>query len=187
MPIATPQTELTREEVAQTLEAKYAHIRNVLGGQLEPCTSHDDEKVTGWHRDGYCGSHAEDRGLHIICAIMTKDFLDFSDSRGYNLRQPRPPYFWGLREGDHWCICATRWLEAYQNGKAPKVNLKCTAEGALNIVPLEFLKEYAVDLEAETPVPLDGEGYPCPESLERERTGESEPLEGNVLPPMPEL
>ncbi|CAD7941170.1 unnamed protein product [Amoebophrya sp. A120] len=144
MPIATQKRQPTREEVRRGLADKYRGERNVVGTQLLPCCEHDSQKVSGWHRDGYCGTHANDRGLHVVCAKMTTGFLDFSAARGNNLRDARPPHFWGLQEGDHWCICATRWLEAYKNGKAPQVYLESTAEWALSVIPLEFLQEHAV-------------------------------------------
>jgi uncharacterized protein (DUF2237 family) len=115
--------------------------RNVLGGPLEPCSF---EPNTGFFRDGHCHTCAQDHGSHTVCAVMTAEFLAFSKSRGNDLTTPMPQYdFPGLKPGDHWCLCASRWLEAHEAGKAPKVNLGATNEGALAIVPLQALQEHA--------------------------------------------
>ena len=115
--------------------------RNVLGGPLEPCSF---EPNTGFFRDGHCHTCAQDHGSHTVCAVMTAEFLAFSKSRGNDLSTPMPQYdFPGLKPGDHWCLCAGRWLEAHEAGKAPKVNLEATNEAALAIVPLDALKEHA--------------------------------------------
>ena len=115
--------------------------RNVLGGPLEPCSF---DPTTGFFRDGHCHTCAEDHGSHTVCAVMTAEFLAFSQSRGNDLTTPMPQYeFPGLKPGDQWCLCAGRWLEAYEAGKAPKVNLEATNEAALAIVPLEALQEHA--------------------------------------------
>jgi hypothetical protein len=116
--------------------------RNVLGGALQPCSF---DPATGFFRDGHCHTCAQDHGSHTVCAVMTADFLSFSKSRGNDLSTPMPQYdFPGLKPGDHWCLCAGRWFEAYTAGKAPQVNLKATNEAALSIVPLEALKEHAL-------------------------------------------
>ncbi len=116
---------------------------NVLGTPLQTCSL---DPVTGFYRDGCCNTGPQDRGLHMVCAIMTTEFLEFSKSRGNDLSTPMPHYhFPGLKDGDQWCLCALRWVEAYKNGKAPKVRLKSTHQAMLQIVPLEILKDFAVD------------------------------------------
>ena len=116
--------------------------RNVLGGPLEPCSF---DPNTGFFRDGHCHTCVQDHGSHTVCAVMTAEFLAFSKSRGNDLSTPMPQYeFPGLKPGDQWCLCAGRWLEAYEAGKAPKVNLAATNEAALAIVPLDALQEYAL-------------------------------------------
>ena len=103
--------------------------------------------ITGFFRNGFCHTDEMDRGLHIVCSLMTDDFLRFSKSRGNDLSTPRPEFnFPGLAEGDSWCVCAERWKEAYEQGFAPKVFLKRTHKKAATIIDIEILKEYAVDL-----------------------------------------
>lgn len=115
--------------------------RNVLGEPLEPCSFNPN---TGFFRDGHCHTCAQDHGSHTVCAVMTAEFLAFSKSRGNDLSTPMPQFeFPGLKPGDHWCLCAGRWFEAYEAGKAPKVNLAATNEAAIAIVPLEALQEHA--------------------------------------------
>jgi uncharacterized protein (DUF2237 family) len=115
--------------------------RNVLGGPLQPCSF---DPNTGFFRDGHCHTCAQDHGSHTVCAVMTAEFLAFSKSRGNDLTTPMPQYdFPGLKPGDHWCLCAGRWLEAAEAGKAPQVNLEATHEAALAIVPLEALQLHA--------------------------------------------
>ena len=119
---------------------------NVLGGELEPCKSLKDknETVTGFYRDNCCNTGADDFGLHTVCCIMTKSFLRFSRSVGNDLSTPIPEYnFEGLKEGDHWCLCAARWQEAFEAGKAPKVILKSTNIATISVVKLENLKKYS--------------------------------------------
>jgi uncharacterized protein len=116
--------------------------RNVLGGPLQPCSF---DPNTGFFRDGHCHTCEQDHGSHTVCAVMTAEFLAFSKSRGNDLSTPMPQYdFPGLKPGDHWCLCAARWLEAAEAGKAPQVNLEATHEAALAIVPLEALQEHAI-------------------------------------------
>lgn len=116
--------------------------RNVLGGPLKACGSHP---VTGFFRDGCCNTGPQDRGMHTVCAVMTRDFLAFSMSRGNDLSTPRPEFdFPGLRPGDRWCLCAARWLEAFEAGLAPGVDLAATHLTTLDIVPLEALKAHAL-------------------------------------------
>ena len=118
--------------------------RNVLGGTLALCS---EDPVTGFYRTGCCETGPQDHGVHTVCAVMTDEFLKFSQSRGNDLSTPRPEFgFAGLRAGDRWCLCAARWLEAYQADKAPDVVLAATNIATLRIVPLEVLKSKAIDL-----------------------------------------
>lgn len=117
--------------------------QNVLGGVLQPCS---DTQLTGFCRDGFCRSHEQDLGLHTVCAVMTEDFLNFTVSRGNDLVTPKPEWdFPGLKPGDHWCLCAARWLEAFESGCAPKVKLASTNIATLKVVPLEALTQLAID------------------------------------------
>ena len=118
---------------------------NVLGTTLETCSL---DPVTGWFRDGCCETGPDDRGRHIVCAVVTDDFLAFSLSRGNDLSTPRPEFrFPGLKHGDRWCLCLDRWREAYAAGVAPEVVLEATHQVALERVPLETLQEFAADTE----------------------------------------
>ena len=118
--------------------------RNVLGGPLAVCS---DNPVTGFYRTGCCHTGPDDVGAHTVCAIMTDEFLAFSKARGNDLSTPRPAFsFAGLKAGDRWCLCAARWKEAYDAGKAPRLSLAATHERTLAIVPLAALKAYAIDL-----------------------------------------
>jgi uncharacterized protein (DUF2237 family) len=118
--------------------------RNVLGGPLESCSQ---RPLTGFLRDGCCNTNAQDVGLHTVCVVVTEDFLAFSLARGNDLSTPHPEYdFPGLKPGDRWCLCAARWLEAFEAGMAPRVVLGATNLVTLRVVPLEYLKQYAVDL-----------------------------------------
>lgn len=119
-----------------------AFARNVLGQPLETCSC---EPLTGFWRTGDCFTGPEDLGLHVVCAEMTSEFLKFSRARGNDLSTPNAAYgFSGLKPGDHWCLCAARWLEAAQAGYAPPVNLAATHEAALAVIPLELLRGYAL-------------------------------------------
>jgi uncharacterized protein (DUF2237 family) len=101
--------------------------------------------LTGFFRDGCCRTDENDFGSHTVCAVVTKEFLEFSYQMGNDLITPRPLYrFAGLRPGDRWCLCASRWLEAYHAGKAPMVDLEATNEKALEIIPMEILLQFAV-------------------------------------------
>lgn len=114
---------------------------NVVGGALQPCSS---EPLTGFFRDGCCSTGPEDVGSHTVCAIMTAEFLEFSRLAGNDLSTPRPEWgFEGLRPGDRWCLCALRWLEAYEAGQAPEVVLGATHARALDVVPIEALTSRA--------------------------------------------
>lgn len=116
--------------------------RNVLGGPLESCST---DPLTGFFRDGACNTCAEDQGSHTVCAVMTAEFLAFSKYVGNDLSTPMPQYgFPGLNPGDHWCLCASRFLQAAEEGLAPKVNLAATHERALQIVPLAMLEKNAL-------------------------------------------
>ena len=114
---------------------------NVVGGSLLPCST---APVTGFYRDGCCATGPEDVGSHTVCSIVTADFLEFSALAGNDLTTPRPEWgFPGLSPGDRWCVCASRWLEAHHAGHAPEVVLGATHVGALEVVPIELLTEYA--------------------------------------------
>lgn len=116
--------------------------KNVLGTQLIPCSTHP---LTGFMRDGCCSQHAQDLGQHTICAEMTDEFLAFSRAQGNDLSTPRPEYgFEGLKAGNRWCLCATRWLEASEAGYAPPVILEACHEHCLEIVSLADLKYHAL-------------------------------------------
>jgi len=117
---------------------------NVLGEPLEVC---GDDPVTGFFRDSKCNTCEEDVGSHTVCVETTQTFLEYSRSKGNDLSTPMPQFgFDGLHPGDSWCLCAARWLEAYRDDMAPRVYLMRTHIRALEIVPLELLKQYAVDL-----------------------------------------
>jgi len=117
---------------------------NVLGRPLAPCGT---EPMTGYFRDGCCRTDASDRGLHVVCALVTAEFLAFSLRRGNDLSTPRPEFdFPGLRPGDRWCLCANRWLEAWLEGVAPRVVLESTHLNALGVVTLDQLKALASDV-----------------------------------------
>jgi uncharacterized protein len=118
--------------------------RNVLGEPLEDCSL---DPVTGFFRNGCCDTAKEDAGSHTVCAVMTAEFLAFSKSHGNDLSTPMPDYdFPGLKPGDRWCLCAPRWQEAFEAGRAPRVALKATHENALTYCALKDLKTHAVDL-----------------------------------------
>lgn len=114
---------------------------NVLGLPLQPCGT---DPMTGWFRDGCCRSDPDDRGLHVVCAVMSARFLEFSKSRGNDLSTPRPDFdFPGLKPGDRWCLCALRWKEAMEHNVAPPVVLEACAEEALRYVELDQLVHHA--------------------------------------------
>ena len=125
----------------------FSRAHNVLGGELKTCSL---QPLTGWYRDGCCNTGRGDHGLHLVCARVTQDFLEFSRSRGNDLITPRPEWrFAGLRPGDRWCLCAARWLEAWRAGVAPPVVLEATHEAALETIPLELLQSFAVGAPSE--------------------------------------
>ena len=116
---------------------------NVLGGSLQTCCT---DPMTGFYRDGRCVTGPQDSGKHVICAVVTEAFLLFSQGRGNDLINPLPAYgFPGLKPGDRWCLCASRWQEAYDAGVAPPVVLEATHEAALQYVSLEALQTHASD------------------------------------------
>ncbi|MBI4987512.1 MAG: DUF2237 domain-containing protein [Rhodocyclales bacterium] len=118
--------------------------RNVLGGPLGVCS---EKPVTGFFRTGCCDTSPEDIGRHTVCIVASEEFLAFSKIRGNDLSTPIPEYdFPGVQPGQRWCLCAARWREALQAGKAPQVVLNATNEATLDIVSLEDLKRHAVDL-----------------------------------------
>jgi uncharacterized protein (DUF2237 family) len=132
-----------REPVHEGSPGRAPADRNVLGGRLIPCST---SPRTGFFRDGCCNTGPEDRGLHVICAEMTADFLAFSRAQGNDLSTPVPEFgFPGLKPGDRWCLCAGRWREAYDAGRAPPVILSATHEEALAVVPLATLRDHALD------------------------------------------
>ncbi|NRB03158.1 MAG: DUF2237 domain-containing protein [Rhodobacteraceae bacterium] len=115
---------------------------NVQGEALVICGT---DPVTGFFRDGHCNTCAADQGSHTVCAVMTAEFLAFSKYVGNDLSTPRPEFrFAGLKPGDSWCLCAARFLQAHEEGCAPKVHLAATHQRALDIVPLEVLEEHAL-------------------------------------------
>jgi uncharacterized protein (DUF2237 family) len=114
---------------------------NVLGEPLQPCST---APLTGFFRDGSCNTCAEDQGSHTVCAVMTAEFLAYSKYVGNDLSTPRPEMgFAGLKAGDRWCLCAARFLQARDEGCPPRISLRSTHERALDIVPLEFLRDAA--------------------------------------------
>ncbi|CUH80875.1 DUF2237 family protein [Tropicibacter naphthalenivorans] len=114
---------------------------NVLGGDLEMCST---APLTGYFRDGHCNTCPADQGSHTVCAVMTAEFLAYSKYVGNDLSTPMPQYnFAGLKPGDRWCLCAGRFLQAHDEGCAPKVHLAATHQRALDIVPLHVLQEHA--------------------------------------------
>ena len=120
--------------------------RNVLGGPLVSCGS---EPMTGWHRDGSCRTDDQDLGRHVVCCEMTAEFLEFSRDKGNDLMTPAPHLgFPGVRQGDRWCVCAGRWVEALRAGMAPPVVLAATHERALEVMRLEDLQAHALDAPA---------------------------------------
>lgn len=116
---------------------------NVLGGELEVCGL---DPLTGFYRNGCCDTGGEDAGVHVVCAVMTDEFLAFSAAMGNDLSTPAPQYgFAGLRAGDRWCLCADRWVEALDAGVAPQVVLAATHARVLEWATLDDLRRHAVD------------------------------------------
>jgi uncharacterized protein (DUF2237 family) len=120
---------------------------NVLGGDLEPC---GNDPVTGFFRDGCCSTGSEDLGSHTVCAVMTAPFLEHQRAIGNDLITPMAAYqFPGLEPGDRWCVVAVRWFEAYEAGVAAPVVLAATHARALDVIPLEALREHGVDVPSD--------------------------------------
>jgi uncharacterized protein len=118
------------------------NAKNVFGEPLKTCSQ---QPLTGFYRDGCCNTGPQDHGRHLVCAVMTAEFLAFSKSRGNDLSTPQPQFnFPGLKPGDKWCLCALRWKEAYEAGMAPQVDLEATNEKVLEITEMEMLLEFAL-------------------------------------------
>jgi uncharacterized protein len=116
--------------------------KNVLGKNLENCSN---DPMTGFFRDGCCRTGADDQGLHLVCAEMTEEFLNFSRSRGNDLIQAVPAFqFPGLKAGDRWCLCVQRWKEAFEAGVAPRIVLESTHISTLEFVDLSDLEDHAI-------------------------------------------
>ena len=116
--------------------------KNVLGQDIGECSC---KPMTGWRRDGSCNTDEMDRGSHTVCCILTKEFLEFARMNGNDLITPMPQFnFPGLKPGDSWCVCASTWLEALNQGKACPVDLEATNITALEIIPLQLLEDRAV-------------------------------------------
>lgn len=119
--------------------------KNVFGEALEICCT---QPITGYFRDGLCRTIAQDTGTHTVCAVMTDEFLRFSAAQGNDLITPMPYYqFPGLKVGDKWCLCVSRWVQAQKAGKAPLLILEATHEKTLDYVPLALLVKYAYKAE----------------------------------------
>ena len=118
--------------------------KNVLGEKLESCSS---DPITGWFRDGCCNTDENDNGVHTVCAKVTTKFLEWSKNAGNDLITPHPEFnFPGLKDGDSWCVCATTYAQSIEAGTACPVFLKRTNEKTLELIPIEKLKKYAIDL-----------------------------------------
>jgi uncharacterized protein len=119
----------------------YPKPKNVLGGGLKSCCT---DPLTGFYRDGYCRTGADDHGRHTVCILATDEFLAYSKSVGNDLSTPMPRFdFPGVKDGDKWCLCVTRWQQAFEDGMAPQVDLEATHESALEVVRLDDLKNHA--------------------------------------------
>jgi uncharacterized protein (DUF2237 family) len=122
------------------MNANTLPARNVYGEPLVPCSF---DPLTGFFRDGCCKTNEEDVGTHVICTVMTEEFLEFSSSRGNDLSTPIPEWgFPGLKPGDQWCLCALRWVEAFAAGAAPLVVLESSNYHALDLIDIEVLKRF---------------------------------------------
>ena len=128
---------------------------NVFGEKILSCSCHKSQKnkvnsltLTGYYRDGYCNTGSDDLGLHTVCALMTSEFLDYSKTVGNDLSTPIPEFnFSGLNHGDHWCLCAERWKQAYLDNKAPKIILKSTNIVTLSVIDIEILKRFDINYQ----------------------------------------
>lgn len=117
--------------------------KNVLGTPLQSCCT---DPMTGWYRDGTCNTGEGDYGVHTVCAIMTEEFLSYTSSCGNDLSTPKPQFnFPGLQPGDGWCLCVSRWKEAYDKGIAPPVRLESCHQKSLEVVTLDMLREHAYE------------------------------------------
>ncbi|HBQ98900.1 MAG: DUF2237 domain-containing protein [Roseofilum sp. Belize BBD 4] len=122
-----------------------SEAKNVFGEPLQPCCT---DPMTGYYRTGYCETGPGDFGLHVVCAQVTEEFLAYTREQGNDLSTPVPVYqFPGLKSGDRWCLCASRWKEALEAGVAPPVVLSATHLNTLAAIPLELLKDHAIDPE----------------------------------------
>ena len=113
--------------------------KNVLGTELAECSF---SPMTGWYRDGSCKTDPTDIGRHTVCAVMTDQFLSYSKAQGNDLSTPQLG-FPGLKKGDHWCLCAPRWREAFEDGMAPLIDLEATEESTLDLIEIEILKKFS--------------------------------------------
>ena len=119
--------------------------KNVLGAPLAPCSF---DPLTGWYRDGCCNTDGKDAGLHIVCAEMTEEFLEHQFRAGNDLVTPRPEFgFAGLKPGDRWCVCLSRWKDALDDGVVAPIFLEATHEETLAVFPLAVLRKYAIDAD----------------------------------------
>ncbi len=116
---------------------------NVLGEPLHKCSC---DPITGWFRDGSCKTDSSDYGQHTVCSIVTNSFLTYSKAQGNDLSTPMPQYgFEGLKEGDHWCLCALRWKQAYEDGMAPLIDLGATEISTLDVIDIDVLKKFSYE------------------------------------------
>ena len=135
-PTCGPVKETKASKIMENKTTK--HGKNVLGTDLKIVGT---DPITGYYRDGFCSSGADDRGVHVVAAVLTEEFLQFSKAQGNDLITPFPAYgFPGLKANDKWCLCASRWKEAYDAGVAPPVILEATHEKALEFATFEQLK-----------------------------------------------
>jgi len=141
---AQPEAQLAFARLGVRMKADDDVALNILGGPLQVCGL---DPKTGYFRDGHCRTRADDSGLHVVCAQVDDPFLAYSHGRGNDLITPQPAYgFPGLKAGDRWCLCATRWLEALDAGVAPKVFAQATHARALDVIELDQLLLHALDL-----------------------------------------